>query len=68
MTIFLEGLKAGNSSREDMLTFVNEYDAPGITKHIKFDENGDVEVENVAIWAYKIENGELVPEQEIPKA
>ena len=33
---------------------MNAYDQHGITKHIKFDENGDVEVENVAIWAYKI--------------
>jgi branched-chain amino acid transport system substrate-binding protein len=68
MTIFLEGLKAGKSSRADMLDFVNNYDADGITKHIKFDANGDVEVANVAIWTYKIVNGTLVPDQEIPKA
>ena len=68
MTIFLEGLKDGNSSRSDMLDFVNSYDADGVTKHIKFDENGDVEVENVAIWTYVITNGELVKGEEIPKA
>jgi branched-chain amino acid transport system substrate-binding protein len=68
MTIFLEGLKDGKSSRADMLDFVNSYDEDGITKHIKFDENGDVEVENVAIWTYVIQNGELVKGEEIPKA
>lgn len=68
MNIFLQGLKDGNSDRADMLDFVNNYDADGVTKHIKFDENGDVEVENVAIWTYVIENGELVKGEEIPKA
>ena len=68
MTIFLEGLKDGNSDRADMLEFVNNYDEDGITKHIKFDENGDVEVENVAIWTYVIQGGELVKGEEIPKA
>ena len=67
MTIFLEGIKDGNTTREDLQKFVTDYDAPGITKEIKFDEKGDVEVDKVVIWAYKIEGGTLVPDQEIPK-
>jgi len=65
MTIFLDAIADGARTREEVETFVDEYDAEGLTKQIKFDENGDVAVENVVIWAYKIENGELVPDQEI---
>ena len=30
---------------------------------MKFDESG--EVENISVWAYKVENGEIVADQEI---
>jgi branched-chain amino acid transport system substrate-binding protein len=61
--VFLQGIADGIDNREDMLTWVNEYDEDGITKHISFDETG--EVEDVHIYAYKVENGEIVPDQEI---
>jgi branched-chain amino acid transport system substrate-binding protein len=46
-----------------MLNFINEYDEPGITKQLKFDETG--EPADVHVYAYKVENGEIVPESEI---
>ncbi len=57
--IFLQGIKDGKSSRSDMLDWVNNYDADGITKHIKFDSTG--EVSDVVIYAYKVENGKITP-------
>ncbi|WP_297739926.1 branched-chain amino acid ABC transporter substrate-binding protein [Nocardioides sp.] len=65
MQIFLDGIADGALTREAMEEFVDNYDAEGKTKQIAFDENGDVAVENVVIWAYKVVDGELVPDQEI---
>ena len=59
MNIFLQAVAAGKSTREDMLASVNAYDAKGITKQIKFLESG--ELTEVAIYAYKIEDGKIVP-------
>jgi branched-chain amino acid transport system substrate-binding protein len=59
MNIFLQAVAGGKSTREDMLASVNAYDAKGITKQIKFQETG--ELTEVAIYAYKIEDGKIVP-------
>jgi branched-chain amino acid transport system substrate-binding protein len=59
MNIFLQAVAGGKSTREDMLASVNAYDAKGITKQIKFQESG--ELTEVAIDAYKIEDGKIVP-------
>jgi branched-chain amino acid transport system substrate-binding protein len=61
--VFLQGILEGNTDRESLLEWVNGYEGDGITKSIKFDENG--EPENVSVWAYKVENGEIVSDQEI---
>ena len=65
MTVFLDAFEDGARTREEVEEFVDSYDAEGLTKHLAFDENGDVAKENVVIWAYKVENGVLVPDQEI---
>ncbi len=65
MNVFLDAISDGARTRDEIEKFVDAYDAEGLTKQLKFDENGDVAVENVVIWAYKIENGKLVPDQEI---
>ncbi len=66
MNVFLQGLLEGNTDRESMLEWVNNYDAPGLSKQITFDENGDVPVENVVVWAYEVQDGAIVPQQEVP--
>ncbi|WP_457206418.1 branched-chain amino acid ABC transporter substrate-binding protein [Nocardioides sp. P5_C9_2] len=65
MTIFLDAFADGARTREEVESFVDDYDAEGLTKQLKFDENGDIAVENVVIWAYKVVDGQLVPDQEI---
>jgi branched-chain amino acid transport system substrate-binding protein len=57
MNVLLQGIKAGNGTREAMLAWVNNYDAPGITKQIKFDQTG--EVVGGTVYAYKVEGGNL---------
>ena len=61
--VFLEGILDGNTDRESLLEWVNDYEGEQTTKTVKFDETG--EVENISVWAYKVENGEIVADQEI---
>ena len=62
-TILLDGIKSGITSRDKMIDFVKSYDKPGVTKQLKFDAKG--EPANVSVWAYKVEGGKIVPDQEI---
>lgn len=63
--VFLDAIKAGNTTRPDVEKFVDAYDKDGATKHIKFDDKGDVAKDSVVIWTYKIEGGALVPDTEL---
>ena len=65
MSIFLDAFADGARTREEVEAFVDGYDEQGLTKQLAFDDNGDVALENVVIWAYKVEDGQLVPDQEI---
>jgi branched-chain amino acid transport system substrate-binding protein len=62
-TILLDGIKSGITARDKMIDFVKSYDKPGVTKQLKFDAKG--EPANVSVWAYKVEGGKIVPDQEI---
>ena len=62
-TILLDGIKSGITTRDKMIDFVKNYDKPGVTKQLKFDAKG--EPANVSVWAYKVEGGKIVPDQEI---
>ncbi|GAA0243132.1 Hsp70 family protein [Cryptosporangium japonicum] len=50
-TILLDGIAAGKTTRAQMLDFVNRYDARGLTKHLKFNEIGDLAVPTM--WLYE---------------
>jgi branched-chain amino acid transport system substrate-binding protein len=65
-TIFLDAIAAGNTTRETIEAFVDAYDKRGVTKHLKFDERGDIDLATVGIWAYRIHGGLLLPHREIP--
>ncbi len=57
LNILLQGLLKGNTDRASMLEWVNSYDAEGITKHMKFDETG--EVAEVVVYAYPVSDGAI---------
>ncbi|SCL18831.1 amino acid/amide ABC transporter substrate-binding protein, HAAT family [Micromonospora pallida] len=63
--VLLEGYAAGKSTRKELLEWVDAYDKPGVSKHVKFDANGDVDKSKVVIWAYEIKGGQIVPKEEI---
>ncbi|GAA0518735.1 branched chain amino acid ABC transporter substrate-binding protein [Paractinoplanes deccanensis] len=66
--ILLQGIKAGNSTREKLETFVDGYTGQGVTTSFKFQENGEIDPSAVAIWAYKVQGGKIVADQEAPKS
>ncbi|MEV5691527.1 branched-chain amino acid ABC transporter substrate-binding protein [Micromonospora globbae] len=66
--ILLAGIKAGKTTREGLLEFVKGYTGEGVAASYKFVEGGELDPAQVKIWAYKVQGGKVVPDQEIPKA
>ena len=56
--VFLAGIAAGKVTRADLAAFVSAYDAPGITKQIKFDATG--EPVGSAVYYTVVSGGKLV--------
>lgn len=63
--IYADAFKAGKKTRADILAFVKAYDKQGVSKYIKFAENGDVDPTKVVIWAYQIKGTAFEPLQEL---
>lgn len=61
--VLLQGIADGNTDRASLLDWVNNYDDEGLTKHIKWDESG--EVAQVVIYAYKVTDGKISVDTEI---
>ncbi len=57
-SVFLRGLAEGVKDRAGMVTFVRGFDGPGVTKHISFDDKG--EVKSTDVWAYNVKGGQIV--------
>jgi branched-chain amino acid transport system substrate-binding protein len=64
-TILLEGYKSGKKTRAELLEFVKAYDKQGVSKYLKFDENGDVDKSKVVVWSYVVNGTNFDPQQEI---
>ncbi|MEV4809930.1 branched-chain amino acid ABC transporter substrate-binding protein [Micromonospora avicenniae] len=66
--ILLAGIKAGKTSRESLLEFVKSYSGEGVAASYKFVEGGELDPAQVKVWAFKVQGGKVVPDQEIPKS
>ncbi|MFV2020759.1 branched-chain amino acid ABC transporter substrate-binding protein [Micromonospora sp. LOL_023] len=66
--ILLEGIGEGNTTRKSLLKFVKGYEGEGVAANYKFDDKGELDAAQVVVWAFKVVNGEVVPDQEIPKS
>lgn len=66
--ILLAGIKAGKTSREGLLEFVKNYSGEGVAASYKFVEGGELDPAQVKVWAFKVQGGKVVPDQEIPKS
>jgi branched-chain amino acid transport system substrate-binding protein len=72
MSIFLEGIAAGKTTRADMLAFVNGYNKQGQVSGVQYSwpaaDKGELDPTQVKIWAYQATAGVWAPKLEIPKA
>ncbi|RIV36934.1 branched-chain amino acid ABC transporter substrate-binding protein [Micromonospora radicis] len=63
--IFVDAFKDGKKTRAEILEYVKNYDKQGVSKYIKFAENGDVDPSRVVIWSYEIKGTAFEPLQEL---
>jgi len=56
-TILLRGLDQGISDRAGLLDFVKNYDGQGLTKHFKWNANG--ELSETPVWTYVVKNNQI---------
>lgn len=61
--VLLSGIADGADTRQALLDWVNGFDADALTKHIKFDETG--EIAEVTVYAYKVDGGAIQPGEPI---
>ncbi|MFU8853467.1 branched-chain amino acid ABC transporter substrate-binding protein [Micromonospora sp. SL1-18] len=66
--ILLAGIKAGKTDRASLLEFVKNYTGDGVAASYKFVEGGELDPAQVKVWAYKVQGGKVVPDQEIKKS
>lgn len=66
--ILLSGIKAGKTTRADLLEYVRAYSGEGVAATYKFTETGELDPAQVKVWAFKVQGGKVVPDQEIPKS
>lgn len=57
--VLLSGIGEGNTTREDLLAWVKAYDAEGLTKHIKFTPEGEIDGAS-GVYYYTVEDGVAV--------
>jgi len=57
-SVFIAAIKDGKTTRADILSFINSYDAAGVTKQLKWDETG--EISGAAVYAYQVKDGAIV--------
>ncbi len=58
-TVLLAGIDKGKTTRADLVDWVKNYDADGLSKHYKWDSTGELQAPTV--YGYKVENGKIVP-------
>lgn len=58
-TVLLSGIDKGKTTRANLLDWVKNYDADGLSKHYKWDSTGELQAPTV--YGYKVEGGKIVP-------
>jgi branched-chain amino acid transport system substrate-binding protein len=68
--IFLEAIAGGNDTREKIQAFLGDYNKAGSATGVTYqwDDKGELNPDQVRVWAYKATNGQWAPDKEIPKA
>ena len=62
-TAFLAAIAGGADTPKEVNEFLKTYEAKGVASTLGWTDRG--EPKNVAVWAYKVEGGKIVPVEEI---
>jgi branched-chain amino acid transport system substrate-binding protein len=67
--IFLNGIKAGNTTVAALNTYVSGVDYKGVANEYKFTSTGELDPSKVIVWAFKFDaNGNAVEDQAVPQS
>jgi branched-chain amino acid transport system substrate-binding protein len=64
--IFLQGINQGNTTTDKMNTYLSTVDYKGVANEYKFQQNGELDPTKIKVWAFKVDNGAVVPDQATP--
>jgi branched-chain amino acid transport system substrate-binding protein len=64
--IMLNGIKSGVSTPAKMLDYINKANYTGISNTYKFTSTGELDPSLVVVWAFKVINGDIKPDQKTP--
>jgi branched-chain amino acid transport system substrate-binding protein len=67
-TVFIEAIKAGNTDTESINNFLKTVDIKGITKQIKFGDNGEPAASEVWVYLFKGAGYTLIENTKVAKA
>jgi len=58
--IFLDGIKAGNTTPEKMNTYLGTVNYTGVANTYKFTSTGELDPSKTIVWAFKVDKGAVV--------
>jgi len=64
--IFLQGISQGNTTTAKMLSYLGTVDYKGVANEYKFQPSGELDPSKIIVWAFKVDNGQVVPDQATP--
>lgn len=66
--MFLGGIDAGDTTTAKMNTYLGDINYQGVANTYHFVANGELDPSKIVVWAFKIDNGAVVPDQATPSA
>jgi branched-chain amino acid transport system substrate-binding protein len=64
--IFLQGISQGQTTTAKMNTYLSTVDYKGVANEYKFQPNGNLDTSLIKVWTFKVDNGQVVPDQQAP--
>lgn len=64
--IFLQGIEDGNTTPEQMNTFLSTVTYEGIANTYSFTETGELDLTQMVVWTFKFSDGSIVPDMKAP--
>lgn len=63
--IYIEGIKAGNTTKAKMMEYLKGVNYKGVANTYKFTDKGELDPSFLKVWAFKVVGGAVTADQEI---